>query len=76
MADALQKLAGSDGALFIKLMKHGNMSVEIYRPVETDGQTPHLQDELYIVISGEGEFLNNGGDPHSDRATYSLYRPE
>lgn len=36
------------------------MSVEIYRPVKADLQTPHVQDELYIIISGSGEFLNNG----------------
>ena len=36
------------------------MSVEIYRPVNTDTQTPHLQDELYVIISGSGEFFNNG----------------
>lgn len=36
------------------------MSVEIYRPLKTDLQTPHLQDELYVIISGSGEFLNNG----------------
>ena len=58
--DALQKLGASDGALFLKLMEHGSMSVEIYRPVETDRQTPHLQDELYVIISGNGYFLNNG----------------
>src|ERR1700759_2386280 len=58
--DALQKLAATDGALFVKLMEHGSMSVEIYRPVETDRQTPHLQDELYVIISGTGDFLNNG----------------
>ncbi|MES2111838.1 MAG: cupin domain-containing protein [Bacteroidota bacterium] len=60
VAEALQKLGGSNGALFVKLMEHGRMSVEIYRPVEIDRQTPHLQDELYVVISGTGEFLNNG----------------
>ena len=36
------------------------MSVEIYRPAKTDLQTPHVQDELYVVISGSGDFLNNG----------------
>jgi len=58
--DALQKLAAGDGALFVKLMEHGSMSVEIYRPVETDRQTPHSQDELYVIVSGQGDFLNNG----------------
>lgn len=36
------------------------MSVEIYRPVETDRQSPHLQDELYVIISGTGDFINDG----------------
>ena len=58
--DALQKLAAGDGALFVKLTEHGSMSVEIYRPVDTDRQTPHVQDELYVIISGNGDFLNNG----------------
>ena len=34
------------------------MYVEIYKPREIDKQTPHLQDELYVVISGSGVFLN------------------
>ncbi|RYU92592.1 cupin domain-containing protein [Mucilaginibacter terrigena] len=41
-------------------MRHGNMSAEIYRPHKVDKQTPHLQDELYIIISGKGEFVNDG----------------
>ncbi len=41
-------------------MEHGSMSVEIYRPLKTDNQTPHLQDELYVIISGSGDFFNNG----------------
>ena len=60
VAEALQKLDASKGALFVKLMEHGSMSVEVYRPVETDRQTPHLQDELYVIISGTGDFVNNG----------------
>jgi len=58
--EALQKLDGQPGALFLKIMEHGSMSVEIYRPSKTDLQTPHLQDELYVVISGSGEFINGG----------------
>ena len=41
-------------------MSHGSMSVEIYRPVNVDLQTPHLQDELYVVINGNGEFFIDG----------------
>jgi len=57
---ALQQLSDKPGALFFKIMEYGTMSVEIYRPLKIDTQTPHLKDELYIVISGAGEFLNDG----------------
>ncbi|MDP9047636.1 MAG: cupin domain-containing protein [Bacteroidota bacterium] len=60
VTEALQKLAGSPNALFSKVMQHGTMSVEIYRPMKADLQTPHAQDELYVVITGTGEFLNDG----------------
>lgn len=36
------------------------MSAEIYRPVGTDDQSPHLQDEVYVIISGTGNFVNDG----------------
>ncbi len=60
IAEALSQLDRSNGTLFAKVMGHGSMSVEIYRPVKTDLQTPHQQDEIYVIISGSGEFLNDG----------------
>ena len=60
IADALNQLEQSNGAFFTKVMGHGSMSVEIYRPVKNDPQTPHKQDELYVIISGTGDFLNDG----------------
>lgn len=64
--EALNQLGKSGVKLFEKVMEHGTMSVEIYRPVNTDLQTPHKQDELYVVIKGNGEFLNGG-----ERASFS-----
>lgn len=58
--EALEQLNADKAKLFTKVMEHGTMSVEIYRPIKTDPQTPHQQDELYVVISGSGEFVNNG----------------
>jgi mannose-6-phosphate isomerase-like protein (cupin superfamily) len=60
IADALAQLNSKEGQLFAKVMEHGSMSVEIYRPIKVDNQTPHIQDELYVIISGKGEFLNDG----------------
>ncbi len=58
--DALNQLDANTVQLFVKVMEHGSMSVEIYRPEKIDKQTPHKQDELYIVINGTGEFMNDG----------------
>jgi mannose-6-phosphate isomerase-like protein (cupin superfamily) len=57
---AIDQLEKYPGQLFKKVMEHGNMSVELYRPDKIDLQTPHKQDELYVIISGTGEFSNNG----------------
>ena len=35
----------------------GDVSVELYKPVGKDLQTPHTQDELYIVATGSGMFM-------------------
>lgn len=45
---------------FAVLLRHGTMSVELYAPVGIDRQTPHEQDELYIVASGTGTFSKAG----------------
>lgn len=55
--NALQSLAESNGS-FKELFSHGSMSVEIYKPIKVDLQTPHTRDELYVVASGSGYFVN------------------
>ena len=52
-----------DALRFATLLQHGTMSVEIYAPVGHDAQTPHRQDELYLVIAGHGTF-RNGAERH------------
>lgn len=42
------------GERFAPALSHGSMSVELYAPVGTDPQTPHVQDELYFIQSGTG----------------------
>jgi len=49
-----------DGETFIRALAHGSMSVEIYAPVGTDPQTPHEQDELYLVHAGRAVFEMDG----------------
>lgn len=58
VSEAMGRLPGSGGERFAKVLEHGSMKVEIYAPRGTDPQTPHTRDELYVVVSGSGEFVN------------------
>jgi mannose-6-phosphate isomerase-like protein (cupin superfamily) len=53
--DIRKGLEAADGRAFVGL-RHGTMRVLLYAPQETDDQTPHKQDELYIIQSGHGQF--------------------
>ena len=53
-----QELLNRDPAqLFIELLRHGSLSVELFSPIKIDPQSPHLQDELYVIVKGSGEFI-------------------
>ena len=45
---------------FVVLFQHGTMKVEYYKPDQIDKQSPHRQDELYVIASGSGTFYNDG----------------
>src|SRR6476469_8070322 len=62
--EALQQLKHT-GKLFTELFSHGSLAVEIYRPKHKDLQTPHERDEVYIIISGEADFYNDGTVVHA-----------
>ena len=49
-----------EGEPFIDAFRHGTMSVEIFAPRGTDRQSPHEQDELYIVVTGFACFNHLG----------------
>lgn len=46
-----------EGARHVVALSHGTMSLELYAPKGTDPQTPHRQDELYLIQSGSGELV-------------------
>jgi mannose-6-phosphate isomerase-like protein (cupin superfamily) len=48
---------GSRSAL---LLRHGSLTVRYYAPRGRDEQTPHEQDEVYVVAQGHGTFFNGG----------------
>ena len=39
-------------------LDRGTLELGFYSPIEVDRQQPHDQDEVYVVVSGSGRFLN------------------
>jgi mannose-6-phosphate isomerase-like protein (cupin superfamily) len=57
LKSALDQLPSPPGEPYVEPFKHGTLSVGLYAPRGTDPQEPHTQDEVYVVMSGTGEFL-------------------
>ena len=57
---AVAKLPGPDEGLLrsATLFERGSLLLKFYAPRGHDPQAPHEQDELYVVVSGSGEFVN------------------
>ncbi len=55
--DAMQRIPDGDSR-FAEIFRHGSLQIEIYAPRSRDPQQPHTKDELYVVVQGEGIFVN------------------
>lgn len=56
------------GTPFVQALAHGSLRVELFAPSTSglgkDIQQPHAQDELYVVQSGQSDFVLEGrSDP-------------
>jgi mannose-6-phosphate isomerase-like protein (cupin superfamily) len=56
LTDALSRLAASPTERSVELFRHGTLRAKLYAPRGQDLQTPHAQDEVYVVASGTGVF--------------------
>src|SRR3954449_3743751 len=72
--EALALLPGAGGQRFAKVLEHGSLVVEIYAPRGADPQQPHTRDELYVVVTGSGHFVN-GDVRHEFAAGDVLFVP-
>jgi mannose-6-phosphate isomerase-like protein (cupin superfamily) len=58
--EAMKQLLEQSEFPFTVVMKNGNMTVEYFSPQEIDEQTPHTQDELYVIIKGHATLCRDG----------------
>lgn len=59
-AKLLAQLPGPNGERSVSGFRHGTLEIKLYAPRGHDPQTPHQRDEVYVVVSGEGEFVHEG----------------
>ena len=52
--------AESEPLRFAVARQHGSMTLGLYAPRGNDVQTPHEQDELYVIATGSGAFCKDG----------------
>jgi len=60
LAEAVAQLTKETQRQFTVMLKHGSMSIEYFSPQKIDTQTPHKQDEIYVIAKGSGTFNGNG----------------
>lgn len=58
--EGVRRLQEQEKLPFTVMMEHGSMSIEYFSPKEIDTQTPHKQDEIYVIIEGYATFYRNG----------------
>lgn len=63
-AELQRQLPGPAGERFAVALERGSLSIELYAPRGSDPQQPHSRDEVYVVVSGRGEFVN-GRERHA-----------
>ena len=73
-AELQRQLPGPAGERFAVALERGSVSIELYAPRGSDPQQPHTRDEVYVVVSGRGEFVN-GSERHAFAAGDLLFVP-
>lgn len=54
------RIARADGEHAVLALHRGTLDVKLSLPVAPNQQTPHAQDEIYVVIRGRGVLVHDG----------------
>jgi len=60
LAEAEARIPGPSGARAALMLKRGTLDLTLSVPRPPNVQTPHAQDELYVVIRGTGVLVASG----------------
>jgi mannose-6-phosphate isomerase-like protein (cupin superfamily) len=60
LAESLARIPGPAGEHAVAVWKRGSLDVALSMPEHPVPQTPHEQDEIYVIIRGKGTLFHNG----------------
>jgi len=60
LADARARIPGAAGEHAVSLLQRGTLNVKLSCPVQPNQQSPHAQDEVYVIIAGRGVLIHDG----------------
>jgi len=60
LADGRAGIPGPAGEHSVSVLRRGTLNVKLSLPVLPNQQTPHEQDEIYVIIRGRGVLLHDG----------------
>ena len=59
-SEAQAGIPGPRGEHSVSFLQRGTLNVKLSLPVPPNQQTPHSQDEIYVVIRGRGVLVHEG----------------
>jgi len=60
LAEARAGIPGPAGEHSVSLMRRGSLEIKLSLPVIPNRQTPHAQDEVYVIVRGRGVLFHDG----------------
>ena len=60
LAEAQKRIPGPPDAHFVNVMQRGTVRALLSLPVSPNRQTPHAQDEVYVIVRGRGVLFHDG----------------
>jgi mannose-6-phosphate isomerase-like protein (cupin superfamily) len=60
LVEAQKLIPGPPGAHFVTVMQRGTVRALLSLPVSPNRQTPHTQDEVYVIVRGRGALFHDG----------------
>ena len=60
LAEAQVGIPGPAGERAVMVLQRGTLDVALSLPVPPNQQTPHVQDEIYVIIRGRGVLIHDG----------------